>query len=145
MKTKIIFLFLLAAILSLTGCTEKVFVPADNVVTYDYDVRSNQWQLWGDSFMATLDVRDITRYVVTNGNVTVSRCYPGENNGVDIWTPLPCIRTDVTTGSDGGDYYYTTFIDYEWTVGTVNIFVTTSDLYTGDRPGDMSFRVFIHQ
>ena len=64
---------------------------------------------------------------------------------VDIWTPLPCIRTDVTTGSDGGDYYYTTFIDYEWTVGTVNIFVTTSDLYTGDRPGDMSFRVFIHQ
>ena len=143
MKTKNIFLFLLAASLTLTSCTEKVFVPTDNVVFYDYDVYSSQWKLWGDSFMATLDAPDITRYVVTNGNVQVSRCYPGDNNGVDVWTPLPCIRTEVTTGSDGGDYYYTTFIDYEWTEGTVNIFVTTSDLYTGDRPGDMSFRVFI--
>ena len=43
----------------------------------------------------------------------------------------------------GGDYFYTTYIDYEWTVGKVNIFVTMSDLYTGDVPADMSFRVFI--
>jgi len=48
-------------------------------------------------------------------------------------------------GSAGHHFYYTTFIDYEWTVHTVNIFVTTSDLYTEEVPGDMSFRVIITQ
>lgn len=145
MKTKNVFLVLLVACLSLAGCTEKVFVPGTEVTTLDYDVYSSQWQLWGDSFRAVLDARDITRYVVTHGNVQVSRCYPGENNGIDVWTPLPCIRTEVTTGADGYDYFYTTFVDYEWSEGTVWIYVTASDLYTGDRPGDMSFRVFISQ
>ena len=144
MKTKRLFLFLFAAGLFLTSCSNDVLVT-NQVLTYDYDVRSNQWQLFGDCYRAVLDVPDITRRVVANGNVQVSRCYPGENNGYDIWTPLPCIRTEVTEGADGGDYYYTTFIDYEWTVGTVSIYVTASDLYTGDRPNDMSFRVFISQ
>lgn len=145
MRTQKFLFFLLAASLFFAGCTEKIMMPGTEVTYLDYDVRSSQWQLWGDTYRAVLDVPDITRYVVSNGNVQVSRCYPGENNGVDIWTPLPCIRTEVTTGSDGGDYYYTTFIDYEWTVGTVSIYVTESDLYTGDRPVDMSFRVFISQ
>lgn len=145
MKMKKILLFLFSAGLLLTACTEQVLAPGTDVVYYDYDVYSSQWQLWGDSYRAVLDVPDITRYVVTNGKVEVSRCYPGENNGIDIWTPLPCIRTEVTDAADGGDYYYTTFIDYEWTERTVSIYVTTSDLFTGDRPGDMSFRVFITQ
>ena len=132
----------LAAGLLLTGCTKEYYVPSTPMIKYDYDVRSSQWQLYGDCYCATLDVPAITRSVVTNGNVQVSRCYPGDNNGVDVWTPLPMMRVEVTDGA-GGDYYYTTFIDYEWTVGTVNIFVTMSDLYTGDVPGDMSFRVFI--
>ncbi len=152
MKMKKILLFLFAAGLLLTACTEQVLAPGTDVVYYDYDVYSSQWQLWGDSYRAVLDVPDITRYVVTNGKVEVSRCYPGENNGIDIWTPLPCIRTEAYSPyayTDGpGDeevYYYTTFIDYEWTERTVSIYVTTSDLYTGDLPGDMHFRVFITQ
>ncbi len=145
MKAKAILFSLLAAGLILVGCTEQVFVPGTEVSTYDYDVYSSQWELWGDSYRAVLDAPAITRYVVTSGNVQVSRCYPGENNGVDIWTPLPCIRTEVAEGSDGGEFYYTTFVDYEWTEGMVSIYVTTSDLYTGDVPPGMSFRVFISQ
>ena len=83
------------------------------------------------------------RWTCRDGNVQVSRCYPGGVSTEDVWTPLPSMRTDVTVGADGGDFFYTTFIDYEWTVQTVNIFVTTSDLYTEDVPGDMSFRVII--
>lgn len=135
----------LAAGLTLAGCTkEEIFVQqGTEMIMYDYDVRSSQWQLWGDTYCATLDVPGITRSVVENGTVQVSRRYPGDNNGVDVWTPLPAMRVEVEEDTDGYDYYYTTFIDYEWTVGTVNIFVTTSDLYTGIRPDDMNFRVVI--
>lgn len=133
----------LAAALLLTGCSKEYYVPSTPMIKYDYDVRSSQWQLYGDCYCATLDVPGITRSVVNNGNVQVSRCYPGDNNGVDVWTPLPMMRVEVAEAAGGGDYFYTTYIDYEWTVGTVNIFVTMSDLYTGDVPADMSFRVFI--
>ena len=53
------------------------------------------------------------------------------------------MRTEAITNEDGSVFYFTTFIDYEWTAGAVYIYVTTSDLYTGDRPCDMSFRVII--
>ena len=145
MKTKRFFLFLFAAGLLLTSCTEKVFMPAQEAIKLDYTVYASQWELFGDCYRATLDARDITNDVVAHGNVQVSRCYPGENNGVDIWTPLPYIRTEVWQNPDGSEYYYTTFIDYEWTAGTVWVYVTTSDLYTAEVPGDMEFRVFITQ
>ena len=152
MKTKRLFLLLIAAGLLLCSCTEKVFVPFEETIRqdnkgyrFDYTVKSNEWELFGDSYRAILDVPEITARVVSQGNVLVSRRYPGENNGADIWTPLPCIRTGVVVGEDGSDYYYTTYIDYEWTTGMVSIFVTASDLYTGDVPGEMYFRVFITQ
>lgn len=112
---------------------------------FDYDVRDSQWQLWDGYYCATLDVPAITRQIVRNGNVQVSRCYMGYTEDEDVWTPLPAMRVEVTEGIDGGDYYFTTYTDYEWSAGTVNIFVTTSDLYTADSPGDMTFRVFIVQ
>ena len=128
----------------LTGCVEKVYVPSgSDVVKLDYDVRSSQWQVFGDSYRVVLDAPDITPRVVSRGDVKVSRIYPRENNGTDILTPLPCIRTEVIEGTGGSDYFYTTFIDYEWTTGTVSIFVSTSDLDTSVVPGDMAFRVFV--
>lgn len=128
----------------LTGCVEKVYVPSgSDVVKLDYDVRSSQWQVFGDSYRVVLDAPDITPRVVSRGDVKVSRIYPRENKGTDILTPLPCIRTEVIEGTGGSDYFYTTFIDYEWTTGTVSIFVSTSDLDTSVVPGDMAFRVFV--
>ena len=138
-------LFLLVAGSLFAGCTEDVYLQGTDMTMYDYDVRSSQWQLWGDSWCASLEVPAITQGVLRNGNVQVSRCYPGGMYDDDVWTPLPSMRVEVTEGADGGDFYYTTFIDYEWTVRKVNIFVTTSDLYTEEVPGDMSFRVIITQ
>ena len=145
MKALKTFFILLAAGLLLASCSEDVYMQGTEMTMYDYDVRSSQWQLWGDSWCASLEVPAITQSVLRNGNVQVSRRYPGNMHEDDVWTPLPSMRVEVTEGSDGGDFYYTTFTDYEWTVRTVNIFVTTSDLYTEEVPGDMSFRVIITQ
>ena len=134
---------LLAAGLLFAGCSQDMYVQGTEMNFYDYDVRSDQWQLWGDAYCATLEVPAITQDILRNGNVQVSRCYPGGIATEDVWTPLPSMRTEVTEGIDGGDFYFTTFIDYEWTVRTVNIFVTTSDLYTEEVPASMSFRVII--
>lgn len=138
---KTLFLVLAAGIL-LAGCTKEYIMQGTQMTMFDYDVRSSQWQLWDGYYCATLDVPDITSRIVRNGNVQVSRCYPGATESEDVWTPLPAIRVEVTEGTDG-DFYFTTYTDYEWSLGTVNIFVTTSDLYTEDRPGDMTFRVII--
>ena len=145
MKALKTFFILLAAGLLLASCSEDVYMQGTEMTMYDYDVRSSQWQLWGDSWCASLEVPAITQGVLRNGNVQVSRRYPGNMHEDDVWTPLPSMRVEVAEGSDGGDFYYTTFTDYEWTVRTVNIFVTTSDLYTEEVPGDMSFRVIITQ
>lgn len=128
-----------------SGCTKEVFVADNEPIKLDYTVYSSEWEPFGDCYRAVLDAPDITRSVVAHGNVQVSRCYPGENYGADIWTPLPCIRTYVTVDDYGYDFYYTTFVDYEWTTGTVSIYVTTTDLYTGERPDEMYFRVFISE
>ena len=138
---KYLFILLAAGIL-MTGCIQDTYVQGTEMYMIDYDVRSNQWQPYGDCYRATLDVREITRDIVRDGNVQVSRCYPGDYNGMDVWTPLPAMRVESTV-VDGADYYYTTYIDYEWTFETVNIFVTASDLYMDDVPEDMSFRVII--
>ena len=151
MKAYKLFVLLIAAGLLGSGCSKEwISWPddehsgrQDGMTMIDFEVSSSNWIEREGMFEVQLDVPEITRNVLRNGNVQVSRCYHGESNEDDIWTPLPAMRTDVITSDDGGDYYFTTFIDYEWTVGTVFIFVTTSDLYTGDRPGDMSFRVII--
>ena len=139
MKTLLLVLF--AGIL-LTGCTKEYIMQGTEMSMYDYDVRSGQWQEGDGYYFITLDVPAITRQIVRNGNVQVSRCYMGNTEDDDVWTPLPAMRVEVTDGIDG-DYYFTTYTDYEWSLETVDIFVTTSDLYTADRPGDMSFRVII--
>ncbi len=145
---RIIALLFTAAIFS-TGCSRYYFPGPSSernsgMTVIDYEVSSSNWRELNGMFEVVLNVPQITYDVVNDGNVQISRRYPGENNGTDILTPLPCIRTDVTQTQDGSDYYYTTFIDYEWSAGTVSIYVTTSDLYTGDRPGTMYFRVFVN-
>ena len=148
MKTlKTLFLVLVAGIL-FAGCTKEYIMPdvdaGLDMEMIDYDVRSGQWQLGDGYYFVTLDVPAITRQVVKYGNVQVSRCYPGSTADQDIWTPLPAMRVESYLDGDT-EFFYTTFTDYEWSERTVDTFVTTSDLYAGDRPGDMSFRVYITQ
>ena len=128
--------------LLLTGCMG-IDSGGTYMKMYDFDVMSSDWQEGQGLFEAIVDVPAITADVVRGGNVQVSRRYRGENNGADIWTPLPAMRTESVPAEGGGEFIFTTYIDYEWTLGSLSVFVTTSDLYTGERPADMSFRIII--
>ena len=142
MKARRFFLFLFAAGLLASGCTKEYYndtiVQGLDMTLIDYTGKSNQWNERDGYFEAVLSVPGITKDVVEMGTVTVSRRY---NDGGTVWTPLPSMRVEMVTLDDGSDFYYTTFTDFEWYEGGISIFVTTTDLYTGDNPGDISFRV----
>ena len=111
----------------------------------DFTVKNANWSYreveYGNPdegfFEAVLEVPEITKEVVNKGAVMVYRRYD-EASGT-VFCPLPAQRTEKT--EDG--LYYTTFVDFEWSLGRVNIFVTATDLYAGATPGDMNFRVAI--
>lgn len=149
MKTKRILIGLIAAgVLLATGCTKEYYTEEYTIyegldmTLIDFNVKSANWQIWdvpnGNDdegyFEAVLEVPEITQEVVDQGVVMVYRRYD-EN----VWTPLPAMRTEKT--EDG--LYYTTYVDYEWQKGQISIFVTASDLFAGENPGNMSFRVAI--
>lgn len=148
MKAYRILIGLLAAGLLATGCTkqyitdEHIYYQGLGMTLIDFQVKAANWSIWevpfGNEdegyFQAELDVPEITKEVVEQGVVMVYRRYEG-----NVWTPLPAMRTEKTEE----DIYYTTYVDYEWSQGKVYIFVTASDLYAGENPGDMSFRVAI--
>jgi len=150
MKATKILLSLLAVCLLAGGCTnkyvtEEYYFQGLDMTLVDFTVRSGNWIYrdveYGNSdegfYEAILEVPQITRDVIDKGVVLVYRRY--NVNGSTIWTPLPAERTEKT--SDG--LYYTTFVDFEYSLGQVNVFVTASDLFAGDAPGEMSFRVAI--
>ncbi len=131
------------------GCTkeyvtneyyEETIVKGTEMTMLDFNVRSSNWQMREGYFEAILEVPEITGEVVNDGHVQVSRLY--NDDGIMTWTPLPSMRVSVDKVDDQ-DFYYTTYTDFEWSAGYVHIFVTTTDLYTGDNPGDISFRVII--
>ena len=144
------FALILFATLLLAGCTkqyvtEETIIQGSTMTFVDFTVKSNQWQLDDVSgfFMAWLSVPEITQDVLDKGAIGVSRRL-WDNSGQTYWTPLPIVRAEQDV-VDGSDYLFSTYIDYEWTVGNVYIYVTATDFYTGDVPEEMSFRVTIIQ
>lgn len=133
-------------LLGTSGCTKKyyteeiTYVEGVNLQSADFSVKSSQWKedQQAGYFSVQLNVPQITKNIVDYGTIQVMRKYEE-----DIWTPLPIVRAEVTDAEGGGDYFYSTYIDYEWTVGKVFIYVTATDFYTGERPSDMYFRVNI--
>ena len=149
MRITNILLPLTGACLLAAGCTkeyitneyyDETIIKGTEMTMLDFNVRSSNWLERDGYFEAILEVPEITADVVNDGHVQVSRLY--NDGGVMTWTPLPAMRVGVDQ-IDGQDFYYTTYTDFEWSVGYVHIFVTTTDLYTGINPGDISFRVII--
>ena len=121
--------------------TEQTVIQGAEMTFVDITVDSKDWKDMGGYLKAAKKVDQITKAVFDAGHVQVSACMFDSNN-VMTWTPLPMMRVSMTQ-LDGNDFYYTTYTDYEWEAGYVYIYVTTTDLYTGDNPGTCSFRVFI--
>ena len=150
MKATKFLLSLLVVSLLAGGCTnkyvtEEYILEGLDMTLIDFTVKNNNWGYreveYGNEdegyFEAILEVPEITKDVIEQGVVMVYRRF--NDGGSTIWTPLPAQRTEKT--SDG--LYYTTFVDFEYSLGRVNIFVTATDLYAGVKPGDMTFRVAI--
>jgi hypothetical protein len=152
------FLIPLAAVLLLaTGCTKeyvtKQYVTQQviggmDMSLIDFEVKSENWtqrtvQNGNDDegyFEAILQVPEITDEVIQQGLVLVYERLEGGNNS--IWTPLPAQSTqrDIV---DNQPFNYTTFTDFEYQKGQVNVYVTTTDLYAGMKPGTKYFRVAV--
>lgn len=144
-------------VLLVTGCnkeyvtrqyiTQQVIGGMD-MSLIDFEVKNDNWAVrevenGNDDegyFEAVLEVPEITQEVVKKGLVLVSRRYL--DGSEYIWTPLPAMRTEKTNLNDN-PYYFTTYTDFEWSEGKVNIYVTASDLFAGQNPGDMYFRVAV--
>ncbi len=150
------FLLPLAAVLLMaSGCTKeyvtKQYVTEQKIIQgmdmslIDFEVESKNWtQLLVENlnddegyFEAILEVPEITDEVIKKGLVLVYECLEE-----GIWTPLPAQRTERTT-VDGNPFNYTTFTDFEYQKGQVNVFVTTTDLYAGIKPNPKYFRVAV--
>ena len=138
----------MASALMFGSCTKyiddsTIIIGADLTVI-DYSIKTNQWQVDEDNgyFFVSLNVPEITDEVSKKGAVQVTRKYT--DNGKVYWTPLPIVIPQSEPQDQGeGNYYYSIYVDYEWTVGQLNIFITATDFWTGDIPGDMDFRVSI--
>lgn len=131
----------------LTGCTKEYYVVNEGVEMYqrDFNVKGSDWVKEDapvdleDAYMLTvkLDVPEITRKVVEHGNVTVSRRLKNEETGEIYWIPLPAVRAEYAPSDD---LFYSTYLDYEWGLGTVIVYFTATDFVIGDQPG-MTLRV----
>ncbi len=142
MKTSrfLVILLTLAGAALLTGCTK------EGVEMYqrDFNVKSSDWieeeadvDLENAHLLSIkLSVPEITQKVVDYGNVTVS-CKLKDDKGNTYWTPLPAVRADY----DSEDVvFFSTYLDYEWGLGTVFIYFTATDFMIGEKP-EMTFRV----
>jgi len=151
MKLAKILLAVLSAGLLASGCTKEYVtkeyvtnVTGLDMTLIDFKVKASNWNYrdipkGNDDegfYEAILEVPQITKEVVDKGMVMVNRSQEA------VWTPLPSMFTEKTFVNEN-PYYFTTYVDFEWQQGQVNIFVTASDLYAGEAPPEMHFRVAI--
>jgi hypothetical protein len=148
MKTArlLVILLTLAGSALFTGCTKEYYVVNEGVEMYqrDFKVKPSDWKVeeapvdLDNAYLLSvkLSVPEITQQVVDNGNVTVSRRLT-DDSGNTYWTPLPVVRAEYAAGDD---LLYSTYLDYEWGLGTVFVYFTATDFVVGEEP-EMTLRV----
>ena len=156
MKAKRILLLATAALalLSLSSCGKDYYIESDGVQMkhIDYTVRSTDWDVQdtGDGarlLSVMLNVPQITKDVVNYGSVTVSRRL-FDNEGNTYWTPLPVVRAESQNYGTSEEILYSTYLDYEWTMGQVYVYFTATDFYVDPDKAtwpNMELRVTIFQ
>lgn len=136
-------LSLLAAALLFFGCegTEGPMGPPGEGVNWDVaEYTVNQWTLSGSVngdnsfYFADLTAPALTPFVAGSGNVFVYM-YTGNN----IQTPLPY----VTHKTDGAALWTETY-DFDFTPGSIRVYVQYSDFNTVVVPGKSRFRVVLN-
>mgnify|MGYP007068264329 CR=1 FL=1 len=131
---KRLFLFLTIATL-MASCTIE---DHSNVKTVSLSVAPNNWTRYsGDGglnsyYSCAFNMPEITPYVYASGQVLVYADLDG------ALAPLPYVRHF----EQSNGYTWTKTIDYEYSEGTITVFVTRSD-FIQEAPGTMYFKAVI--
>lgn len=137
--------FLTCLVLPLLMSCERTVVY-DGMFSADYDIRTDNWVWQGSHYSATLDVKEITREVCRSGGVQCFLVYDDASQA-----PLPMQRylsyEYPTEEGSTATAYYSKMIDFEYSVGTVNIYYQISDFYYEyeTAPEAIRVRVVVHQ
>lgn len=135
---------IVAAALSLASCVTKEYYTVGSCTSYDLVVRSNMWranvdQDGGTFYSCEFDVPDLTDQVYNAGLVT---CYIDYDGAQQV---LPCVRHRHENYEENGewlDYQWTETTDFEYSIGSVTLYFTSSDFYD-DLPAAMQFRLVL--
>ena len=111
----------------------------------EYTVQSSQWVLNGAVenqpnsfyFYEIIDP-DLSEFIAEEGNVFVYLFTSQTSTGSWVQTPLPYI---LHKSNDDGTERWTETYDYDFTTGSIVIYVTYNDFFTETRPPSCTFRV----
>ena len=141
MKANRILLLMLSATMLFSACTKKyyteeIIVDGVQLKYYDFNITNKDWskiEVLDNGFILSvkLDVPAITESVVNKGSVMISRQLMDDNNNI-YWTPLPVIRAEAENYGTDDVILYSTYLDYEWTKGTVYVYFTATDFFVED-------------
>ena len=126
----------------LVSC-ERNYITQDALYSVEYDLRPGDWTAMDEYYTVALDVKEITRQVCQSGSVQVFLVY---EDGSQACLPMQRYLSYEYTDDAGqtGVGYYQKMIDFEYSVGTVNLFYTMSDFYYEEYPEKMTVRVVVH-
>lgn len=129
---------MLVAMAFLTSCEKYYYTEGVKIKQYTYNVTNKDWDKVevmenGFNLMVQLDVPAITSSVVNKGDVMVSRQLK-DKAGQIYWTPLPVVRAEAEDFGLDSQVLYSTYLDYEWTVGAVYVYFTATDFFVDPDP-----------
>ena len=146
---KILFL-LSAAIILFASCEGPAGKDGEGIYWYvnTYTVNSSQWELVNgvdqiDSYYkAEIRIPQLDKDIYEYGNVF---CYMFQNiDGVEVQTLLPFNIPKGIIHPNGAEELWTEMYAYDFTVGSIMLYVNYSDFYTNNRPPTTSFRVVLN-
>ena len=147
MKRLFILLSAVSLLLTATGCSQKSYSYQEGVTLSqrDFTIKSGDWYEEtyedGAAFLSVkLNVPEITNDIVNHGTVMVSRKLT--DGGNTFWAPLPISRAERIDYGTEGQQLYSTYLDFEWGLGTVFVYYTATDFML-DAEGNPEIQVRI--
>ena len=111
-----------------------------------FSVNSNDWQEIANvdgnpCYMCEFEWEDITDYVYNEG-LAIGSIYTTVGE-VETLSPLPYVLHRQGTDDAGNPIYWTETYTFDYNPGYVAFYVTYSDFFMDQRPGNIDFRVSI--
>lgn len=149
MKNRFAIILLALSAFVLSSCQQKIITehPVSSVLI---TVKQGDWnysyQDNNNYFYASVDMPEITGHVFDKGIVKMYRVYDFKGSNPSQ-VEMPYVRLKETSIGGGNWAFYTETVDYEYTIGSLNIYYTASDFdYEIDEtfvPETMQFRCVV--